>query len=650
MLEWLSVNRSIVAAILIITFVATFIFSIINGRKQDKLRDSEAVFGDPDRTKGGWNWSLCGISALMLIWFYYSWGVARAFYPESATQICQVAKFDNALTPIKAALPFESRYFKSTVLIQRNTEQLKILEQNLDRQRFTSNQQAQIDMMFDDIYLLLTLSADPNEQSQQSKDMFNELSIKISQIVEKLEKGPQDKHIILGENSNAKAAIGWGISHLEIPLDPISPLGWFFDDITQDAENLSEYFLSIQNIGEQSERLIANLRQTIMQFKQDNKDFKASSDVDQEDLKYRSDFVKFFERIFRRLDDGNIFPAVMLDQLYQDMLVLDQAKKSAKGGLSTIESFLLPGGNIIKSRTQCSETGTGRWLPKPTDVVATLVRLANPDLDSGGGFKGTTLLWWKWLPIADVVDFIAPDWIADIIPGEYATHNQTGEVVPQFKDKVLTFVQGDVNMGSIPVLDGHIWHSLFRVLVALALGILLGVPLGIYMGISRFFKSFFDPLIELYRPVPPLAWAPLILTIFGIQDDGKIFLLFMVAFAIMVISARTGASGTQLSKIRASHSLGASNNQILWNVILPNAMPEILTGVRIAVGVCWGTLVAAEMLAGTTGIGFIENVARTVSDYELICGTILLMGLLGLFFDLIMRWLIARLIPWRGKG
>ena len=75
-------------------------------------------------------------------------------------------------------------------------------------------------------------------------------------------------------------------------------------------------------------------------------------------------------------------------------------------------------------------------------------------------------------------------------------------------------------------MDGHIWDSLFRVIIALILGIGLGVPLGIYMGISRFFKSFFDPIIELYRPVPPLAWAPLVLTIFGIQDDGKIFLLF----------------------------------------------------------------------------------------------------------------------------
>jgi taurine transport system permease protein len=157
---------------------------------------------------------------------------------------------------------------------------------------------------------------------------------------------------------------------------------------------------------------------------------------------------------------------------------------------------------------------------------------------------------------------------------------------------------------------GHIWDSIMRVVTGLFFGILLGVPLGLFMGLSRFAKGFFDPLIELYRPVPPLAWAPLILTIFGIQDDGKIFLLFMVAFAIMVISARTGATGTQLSKIHAAHSLGASRKQIIREVILPNSLPEILTGIRISIGVCWGTLVAAEMLAGTTGIGFVENVAR----------------------------------------
>ena len=94
--------------------------------------------------------------------------------------------------------------------------------------------------------------------------------------------------------------------------------------------------------------------------------------------------------------------------------------------------------------------------------------------------------------------------------------------------------------------------------------------------------------------------------------------------------------------------MGASKGQIIRRVILPNSLPEILTGIRIAIGVCWGTLVAAEMLAGTTGIGFVENVARKQSDYEIIWTTIIIMGLLGLLFDVMMRWVINKTIPWRG--
>ena len=98
-----------------------------------------------------------------------------------------------------------------------------------------------------------------------------------------------------------------------------------------------------------------------------------------------------------------------------------------------------------------------------------------------------------------------PDRI-DALPGEYGKHDANADFKPNYKDWLLAVAQGELNLGSIPMLDGHIWDSLFRVLVAMTFGVLAGVPLGIYMGVSRFFKSFFDPLIELYRPVPPLAW------------------------------------------------------------------------------------------------------------------------------------------------
>ena len=156
----------------------------------------------------------------------------------------------------------------------------------------------------------------------------------------------------------------------------------------------------------------------------------------------------------------------------------------------------------------------------------------------------TTLLWWKWLNIADVVSFLIPDGLVDMLPGSYGTHGPDGDFQPHYKDRLLAFAGGDVYLGAIPCLMAISGIRCSASLLPWRLVSFLAYRLASIWGFSRFFKSFFDPLIELYRPVPPLAWAPLILTIFGIQDDGKIFLLFMVAFAIMVISARTGASGT----------------------------------------------------------------------------------------------------------
>ncbi|MFY0611290.1 MAG: ABC transporter permease [Hyphomicrobiaceae bacterium] len=642
MFEWLSDNRASIAAVLIILLVAMFIASIVIGRRQAALTAKDEVFGDPERTKGGWYWAVCGVATLMLIWFYFSWGVGRAYFPKAANEMCQVAKLEEVLSPVKAALPIGSRYYKSTLLVARNSNQLKALRGDMPKGVFSAAEEKELNEQIRLMLQLIANGSNPANLNQKSKDQLTELSGKLNGLSDKLRAGPQS----LKPTAEALAQPKWGTTFIEIPLLPETSRGVLFDNVATEARDVTKLFYRIRNHPPDNAKIIADLKVRIEAVK----DATEAGNFDEKTKSARNDYTKAVQRIFRRLDDGTIFPAASLEGVSKAVANLDDAKDDARGSLGIIETLFFPGQGVVKSRTQCTEQGSARWLPKPTDVVATFVQLANPDLDNGGGYKGVVLLWWKWLPVADVVGFFLPDWLADIWPGEYARHGSDGTITPNFKDNLLSFVEGEVYLGSIPMFDGHIWDSLFRVLVALGLGILLGVPLGLFMGVSRFFKSFFDPLIELYRPVPPLAWAPLILTIFGITDDGKIFLLFMVAFAIMVISARTGASGTQLTKIRASHSLGASTSQIMWNVILPNALPEILTGIRIAIGVCWGTLVAAEILAGTTGIGFIENIARTVSNYELIWVTILIMGILGLLFDLFMRWVIDKTIPWRGKG
>ncbi len=642
MFEWLSDHRASFAAVIIVLLLGMLAVSVFIGRKQAALTAKDEVFGDPERTKGGWYWAVSGISALMLVWFYFSWGVGRAYFPDAANEMCQIAKLEEAVSPIKAALPIGSRYYKSTLLVMRNTDQLDELLADMPAGVFSAAEETELRSLIGEIRTLIANSSDPANLNPQSSAKLQDLAERLNGLSAELAAGPGG----LTPTAEALAQPKWGTTHTEIPVLPITARGVLFDQVSVKAKEITGHFNKIRNHLPANDRLIPEIKGRIAVLKEVNE----NGGFGERTAEARTAYVKAVERIFRRLDDGFIFPAASLEGVNTAIADLDAAKDKARGSLGLVDALFFPGQGVVKSRTQCTEQGSARWLPKPTDVVATFMQLANPDVENGGGYRGVTLLWWKWLPVADVVGFFVPDWIADVWPGEFARHGADGTITPNFKDKLLAFAQGEVNLGSIPMLDGHIWDSLFRVLVALFLGILLGVPLGLFMGVSRFFKSFFDPMIELYRPVPPLAWAPLILTIFGIQDDGKIFLLFMVAFAIMVISARTGASGTQLSKIRASHSLGASTGQILRNVILPNALPEILTGIRISIGVCWGTLVAAEMLAGTTGVGFIENIARTVSNYELIWVTILIMGVLGLVFDLIMRWVIHKTIPWRGKG
>ncbi|MBZ0130967.1 MAG: ABC transporter permease subunit, partial [Rhodobacteraceae bacterium] len=155
----------------------------------------------------------------------------------------------------------------------------------------------------------------------------------------------------------------------------------------------------------------------------------------------------------------------------------------------------------------------------------------------------------------------------------------------------------------------HLGFSLFRVIVGFILGALVGIPLGYAMGLSNWFRGWFDPIVEFMRPVPPLALIPLVIIWAGIGETGKIILLFLASLWIMTIAARAGVAGVSITKIHAAYSLGASKRQIMQHVIVPNSLPEIFTGARVAMGVCWGTVVAAELVAAEKGAGMMIMVA-----------------------------------------
>lgn len=155
-------------------------------------------------------------------------------------------------------------------------------------------------------------------------------------------------------------------------------------------------------------------------------------------------------------------------------------------------------------------------------------------------------------------------------------------------------------------MDATLWQhlaaSLTRIVLALLAAVVIGIPVGIAMGLSPTVRGILDPVIELYRPVPPLAYLPLMVIWFGIGETSKILLIYLAIFAPVAMSALAGVKSAQQVRIRAAQSLGASRAQVLWFVILPGALPEILTGLRIGLGVGWSTLVAAELIAATRGL------------------------------------------------
>lgn len=195
----------------------------------------------------------------------------------------------------------------------------------------------------------------------------------------------------------------------------------------------------------------------------------------------------------------------------------------------------------------------------------------------------------------------------------------------------------------------HLYWSLFRVIVGFFFGALVGIPLGYAMGLSDWFRGWFDPIVEFMRPVPPLALIPLVIIWAGIGESGKIILLFLAALWIMTISARAGVSGVAISKVHAAYSLGASKWQLMRYVIVPNSLPEIFTGARVAMGVCWGTVVAAELVAAEKGAGMMIMVASRFQNTDIVIMGIILIGIIGYGIDILMRKAETWLVPWKGR-
>ena len=196
----------------------------------------------------------------------------------------------------------------------------------------------------------------------------------------------------------------------------------------------------------------------------------------------------------------------------------------------------------------------------------------------------------------------------------------------------------------------HFLASILRVTVAFWAAFLTAVPVGIAMGMSRVARGIFDPPIEFYRPLPPLAYLPLIIIWFGIDETPKVLLIYLACFAPLALAARAGMKSASQEQINAAYSMGAGYGQVIRHVILPSALPEILVGMRIAIGFGWTTLVAAEMVAANVGLGQMVLNASNFLRTDIVIMGIVVIGVVAYLFDLLMRWVERRLVPWKGLG
>jgi ABC-type nitrate/sulfonate/bicarbonate transport system permease component len=193
----------------------------------------------------------------------------------------------------------------------------------------------------------------------------------------------------------------------------------------------------------------------------------------------------------------------------------------------------------------------------------------------------------------------------------------------------------------------HIFASCVRVFVAFALATILGVPLGLFMGWSTKVREYVFPVFEMLRPIPILAWVPLAIIMFTGLETPVIFLAFLASFFVTTLNTMLGVESIDESYFRAAQCLGANDRQVFINVVIPGAMPFIFTGLQISIGVCWFSLVAAEMVSGQYGLGYVINNSYTNVRYPTIIIGMVTLGFVGYSTSAMVRMIGNRLMQWR---
>ncbi len=206
-----------------------------------------------------------------------------------------------------------------------------------------------------------------------------------------------------------------------------------------------------------------------------------------------------------------------------------------------------------------------------------------------------------------------------------------------------------VGYSGVPLLESII-YSMGRIFVGFVLAIIVGVPVGFLMASNEWIFLSIDPLLQFLRPIPPLAYIPVLVVWFGIGEVSKVLLIFFCSIPIIIISAMSGVKMVQETRLRVAQCLGASRWQTFRYVVLPSALPEIFTGMRVGIGIAWTCLVAAEMIAASKGLGWMIEAAGGELQMGVVFVGIVVIGILGYGMELVIRTIEHQVIPWKGKA
>ncbi len=203
------------------------------------------------------------------------------------------------------------------------------------------------------------------------------------------------------------------------------------------------------------------------------------------------------------------------------------------------------------------------------------------------------------------------------------------------------------------VADGDLWHHAFasirRVLTGYSLGIALAIPVGFLMGWYRWARALFDPWVQFFRTVPALAFIPLVIVIVGIGESAKVTVIFFASFLACVVAVFDGVRNVDRTILNAARVLGAGDATIFRRVVIPASSPYVFVGMRLALGNAWGTLVAAELIAASRGLGKMMQTASLFFDVATIMVGILAIGVIGLTMDRILTLVADRMTAWQER-